>query len=133
MNADTRRWILLATLTPILAAIGDLHCSAADITPPSEQKSAKGVAEYADEFADAEQSRKPLFKWTLPFTQYVRPPIPEQHYGGIGPPRPKVRLDEESDLVSMKPTPVEQLIERGFPSGESSQEEVFGFTITLSR
>jgi hypothetical protein len=133
MNADTRRWILLATPTPILAAIGDLHCSAADITPPSEQKSAKGVAEYADEFADAEQSRKPLYEWTLPFTQYVRPPFKEDFSGRMAPPRPKVRLDEESDLVSMKPTPMEQLIERGFPSGESSQEDVFSFTITFSR
>lgn len=118
MNADQHRWMRLATIVSILAAIFQNNSFGAELTPPSERPPAQGVVEYANELADAELSRTPSYQWTLPFTQYVSPPIPEVMTSFIDTSRPKIRLDEDRNPSGEKSTFVQRLIELGVTSGE---------------
>lgn len=108
-----------------VVVVGHIPADAADITPPSEKQSPRGVAEYADELADGERSEKPLIAWMHPFTERIA----YGSYGNFGrtrmhgailPPKPPVYLEDELDLTVMQPTAIERLIAQGYGTGDGS-------------
>lgn len=95
-----------------------------NLIPPSEKQSPRGVAEYADEFAEAKQAEKPLIAWLHPFTERIAygsyGPIgqADSPYGGIGPRKPDVYLEDDVDLTAVQPTAIERLIAQGYGTGD---------------
>lgn len=99
-----------------------------NLVSSTDQQSPRGVAEFAAEFADAEQAEKPLVAWTHPFTQYIasrRTRIQSENSADdlrwmhrTTARRPPVYLEDDVDLKVMQPTVVERLIAQGYGSGD---------------